>query len=85
MPWAAEREEQDRAAQHGGEGRPCLELEKGVLPRGDPGCAEHEAQGIGDEEASLWGQDGRSLSAFPQGGRDRAEGPCFAIHTAGSL
>lgn len=51
-------------AEQGGENHPCLELEKGVLPGCDPRCLEHEAQGIGDEKASLWGQDEHRLNAF---------------------
>lgn len=61
--------EQDRTAQGTRHSReeihPCLELEKGVLPGSDPRCLEHEAQGIGDEKASLWGQDGHSLVHTP--------------------
>lgn len=49
-------------SRQGEEDHPCLELEKGVLPGSDPGCLEHEAQGIGDEKASLCRQDGHSLN-----------------------
>lgn len=31
-----------------------LQLEERILPGGDPRSPEHEAQGIGEEEAGLW-------------------------------
>ena len=64
-----------------GEGGCYLQLEEGVLPGRDTRGIQHEAQGVGDEEASLSGT-GETLPYPPQRGTQALRLPVFCPLTA---